>query len=88
VAQGYWKPESGEPVREPTHVVYSYIGQQRIFEANLDRLVRFIHSFGKHAKQNTVMVEFSGEVGRGDAKRFVSRAYFIDRYPKAGAKPF
>lgn len=67
VAQGYWKPESGEPVREPTHVVYSYIGKQRIFEANLDRLVRFIHSFGKHAMQN--MVEFSGEVGRGGARR-------------------
>ncbi|HEX8639776.1 MAG TPA: hypothetical protein VF704_01330 [Allosphingosinicella sp.] len=84
VAQGYWRPSSGAPVREPTNVVYSYIRDGR-FEANLDRLVRFIHSFGKHANQGEVMVEFSGEVrGRG----FVSRAYFIDKYPKAGPRPF
>jgi hypothetical protein len=89
VAQGIWKPDrGGEVVREATNVVYSYIGQQRIFEANLDRLVRLIHSFGKHAKQGEVMVEFSGEVGRGDARRFVARAYFIDEYPKAGRKAF
>lgn len=88
VAQGYWKPNSGEPVREPTNVVYSYIRDDKRFEANLGRLVRFIHSFGKHAKQGEVMVEFSGEVGRGGRRRFVSRAYFIDRYEKAGEKPF
>jgi hypothetical protein len=85
VAQGYWQPTQSW---EQTHVVYSYIAEQRIFEANLDRLVRFIHSFGKHAKQSSVMVEFSGEVGRGEARRFVARAYFIDEYPKAGERPF
>ena len=72
-------------MREPTHLVYSYIRDEKRFEANLERLVRFIHSFGKHANQGEVMVEFSGEVpGRG----FVSRAYFIDEYPKAGERPF
>jgi hypothetical protein len=85
VAMGYWKPAGGALVREPTNVVYSYIRSARQFEANLDRLVSFIHSFGKHAKQGEVMVEFSGEVrGRG----FVSRAYFVTEYPKAGKKPF
>lgn len=85
VAQGYWQPTKSW---EPTHVVYSYIDEQKIFEANLDRLVRFIHSFGKHARQSSVMVEFSGEVGRGETRRFVARAYFINEYPKAGPKPF
>ncbi|HEY0111605.1 MAG TPA: hypothetical protein VGB59_00480 [Allosphingosinicella sp.] len=85
VAEGYWRPETGEPVREPTNLVYSYIRDADRFAANLDRLVRFIHSFGKHANQGEVMVEFSGEVpGRG----FVERAYFIDEYPKAGERPF
>jgi hypothetical protein len=88
VAQGYWKPEGGEPVREPTNVVYSYIRDDRRFEANLDRLVRFIHSFGKHARQGEVMVEFSGEVRRRGERSFVSRAYFIDDYRKAGERPF
>jgi hypothetical protein len=83
-AQGYWHPTGSW---ETTHVVYSYIGEQKIFEANLDRLVRFIHSFGKHARQSSVMVEFSGEVGRGAARRFVARAYFIDKYDKAGPEP-
>jgi hypothetical protein len=85
VAEGYWTPKKGEAVREPTNVVYSYIRDDTRFTADLDRLVRFIHSFGKHARQGEVMVEFSGEVkGRG----FVSRAYFIDKYPKAGKRPF
>jgi hypothetical protein len=85
VAVGYWKPQNGEPMREPTNVVYSFIRNDKQFAANLDRLVRFIHSFGKHAKQGEVMVEFSGETpGRG----FVSRAYYIREYPKAGKKPF
>ena len=84
-AQGYWQPSQSW---ETTHVVYSYVDRPRVFEANLDRLVRFIQSFGKHAKQYSVMVEFSGEVGRGEARRFVARAYFVEEYPKAGERPF
>lgn len=85
MAQGIWKPEGGAEVREATVVVYSFIRDTARFEANIERLAAFIHTFGKHARQGEVMVEFSGEVaGRG----FVSRAYFIDEYPKAGPKPF
>lgn len=86
VAQGIWQPESGgEVVREATSVVYSFIRDRARFDANLGRLTGFIHSFGKHARQGEVMVEFAGEVlGRG----FVSRAYFIDDYAKAGPPPF
>jgi hypothetical protein len=89
-AQGIWKPETGAVVREATSVVYSFIRDTGTFEAGLERLARFIHTFGKHAKQGELMVEFAGEVpagGEGEL-RFVSRAYFIDEYPKAGAKPF
>ena len=83
-AQGIWNPGSGEPVREATSVVYSFIRDTTHFEANLPRLSAFIHTFGKHADQGEVMVEFSGEAPGG----FVSRAYFIDRYPNAGPPPF
>jgi hypothetical protein len=85
-AQGLWKPEDGSAeVREATVVVYSFIRDTARFHANIGRLAAFTHSFGKHAKQGEVMVEFSGEVpGRG----FVSRAYFIDDYAKAGPPPF
>jgi hypothetical protein len=89
-AQGIWKPETGAVVREATSVVYSFIRDTGTFEAGLDRLARFIHTFGKHANQGEVMVEFAGEVpagGEGEL-RFVSRAYFIEEYSKAGAKPF
>jgi hypothetical protein len=86
VAQGIWKPDGrGEIVREATNVVYSFVRDRTRFDANLERIAVFIHSFGKHANQGEVMAEFAGEVpGRG----FVSRAYFIDKYPKAGPKPF
>jgi hypothetical protein len=86
VALGLWKPEGGGAiVQENTTVVYSFIRDTLRFEANIERLAAFIHSFGRHANQGEVMVEFAGEVpGRG----FVSRAYFIDDYAKAGAKPF
>jgi hypothetical protein len=86
VAQGIWQPKAGgEVVREATSVVYSFIRDRARFDANLERLARFIHTFGKHADQGEVMVEFAGEVpGRG----FVSRAYFIEDYAKAGPKPF
>lgn len=84
-AQGIWNPEAGEPVREATSVVYSFIRDGERFQAGLPRLAAFLHTFGKHANQGEVMVEFSGEVpGRG----FVSRAYFIDDYPLAGERPF
>ena len=71
-SQGVWKPEGGgDTVREATSVVYSFIRDRRRFEHGLRRLAIFIHTFGKHAKQGEVMVEFSGEVpGQG----FVSRA--------------
>jgi hypothetical protein len=86
VAQGIWKPDQGdETVREVTSVVYSFVGDRSRLDANLPRLARFLHSFGKQTNQGEVMVEFSGEVpGRG----FLSRAYFIDRYDKAGPPPF
>jgi hypothetical protein len=85
-ADGIWNPEyGGEMVRESTRVVYSFIRDGEKFERDFDELAVFIHSFGKHAKQGEVMVEFSGDVpGRG----FVSRAYFIDEFSKAGPKPF
>lgn len=85
-AQGVWKPEGGgDTVREATSVVYSFIRDRRRFERGLSKLAIFIHTFGKHAGQGEVMVEFSGEVpGRG----FVARAYFIDDYTMAGGKPF
>jgi hypothetical protein len=85
-ADGIWNPEDGsEMVREATRVIYSFIRDGRKFERDVDQLAVFIHTFGKHANQGEVMVEFAGEVpGRG----FVSRAYFIDKYPKAGPKPF
>ena len=51
----------------------------------MERLAAFIHSFGKHANQGEVMVEFSGDVPE---RGFVARAYFVDKYPKAGPKPF
>ena len=74
-AQGIWDPEGPEPPGpEATDVVYSFIFDAARFEANVKRLAVFIHSFGKHTDQHTVMCEFSGEVpGRG----FVSRASFI-----------
>ena len=89
-AKGIWKPETGDVVREATSVVYSFIRDTGAFEAGLDRLARFIHTVGKHANQGEVMVDFAGEVpaGAGGELRFVSRAYFIDEYPKAGAPPF
>jgi len=85
-AQGVWKPDDGgDTVREATSVVYSFIRNRRRFERGLPRLAAFIHTFGKHAGQGEVMVEFSGEVpGRG----FVSRAYYIDDYVMAGERPF
>ncbi|HEX8642373.1 MAG TPA: hypothetical protein VF702_00495 [Allosphingosinicella sp.] len=85
-AQGIWKPDDGgATVREATSVVYSFIRNQERFERGLKRLAAFIHSFGKHAEQGEVMVEFSGEVpGRG----FVARAYYIDEFPWAGERPF
>lgn len=89
-AQGIWKPQAGDVVREATSVVYSFIRDTGTFEAGLERLARFIHTFGKHANQGEVMVEFAGEVPAGDGGelRFVSRAYFIEDYPKAGERPF
>lgn len=85
-AQGIWDGgEGGPPINEATDVVYSFILDPAAFEAGIRRIAVFVHSFGKHAKQNTVMVEFSGEVpGRG----FVSRAYFISDYTLAGPPPF
>jgi hypothetical protein len=89
LAHGMWKPQSGgKTVREATTVVYSFIRDRARFNANVGRLTTFIHSFGKHANQGEVMVEFSGEVRRRGERSFVSRAYFIDEYPKAGEKPF
>lgn len=89
-AQGIWKPDTGAVVREATSVVYSFIRETGTFEAGLERLARFIHTFGKHANQGEVMVEFAGEVpaGGGGELRFVSRAYFIEEYSKAGERPF
>jgi hypothetical protein len=85
-AQGVWRPESGgREVRETTAVVYSFIRDTARFEANIGRIAVFIHTFGKHARQGEVMVEFSGDVPE---RGFVSRAYFIDRYEKAGPPPF
>lgn len=86
LAQGIWKPENcGATVREATTIVYSFIRDTDRFERGVERLAVFAHTFGKHANQGEVMVEFSGEVsGRG----FVSRAYFIEAYPKAGESPF
>jgi hypothetical protein len=85
-AQGIWKPEGGgEIVREATSIVYSFIRDEKQFSRGLKRLAAFIHTFGKHANQGEVMVEFSGELPGG---RYVSRAYFIDEYDKAGEKPF
>jgi hypothetical protein len=83
---GIWNPDGGgEIVRESTRVVYSFIRDGDKFERDFDRLAVFIHSFGKHARQGEVMVEFAGEVpGRG----FVSRAYFIEEFSKAGPAPF
>jgi hypothetical protein len=85
-AQGIWDPPGEDPpVEEATDVIYSFIIDAARFEANLERLAVFIHSFGKHTDQHTVMVEFAGEVpGRG----FVSRAYFISDYTMAGERPF
>lgn len=89
LAYGIWKPQTGgKTVREATTVVYSFIRDRARFDANVDRLTAFIHSFGKHANQGEVMVEFSGEVRRRGARGFVSRAYFIDNYPQAGPPPF
>ncbi len=86
VAQGIWKSREGDPiVREATTVVYSFIRDTPRFQANIRRFTVFIHSFGKHAEQGEVMVEFAGEVPE---RGFVSRAYFIRDYPKAGPKPF
>lgn len=85
LAHGIWKPEQGQPVRERTSVVYSFVRDLARFEAGLEELAAFIHSFGKHAKQGEVMVEFSGEVPE---RGFVARAYFIDDYTMAGEKPF
>lgn len=89
-AQGIWKSGTGAVVREATSVVYSFIRDTGTFEAGLERLARFIHSFGKHGNQGEVMVEFAGEVpaGAGGELRFVSRAYFIDDFSKAGKSPF
>lgn len=85
-AEGIWNPDDGdEIVRESTRIVYSFIRDGEKFERDIDQLAVFIHSFGKHARQGEVMVEFSGEVpGRG----FVSRAYFIEEFSKAGPRPF
>lgn len=86
VAQGIWKPEGGgATVREATTIVYSFIRDTERFELRVERLAVFAHTFGKHANQGEVMVEFSGDVpGRG----FVSRAYFIENYSRAGERPF
>lgn len=86
LAQGIWKPEDGgATVREATTIVYSFIRDTERFERGVEKLAVFAHTFGKHAKQGEVMVEFSGDVlGRG----FVSRAYFVEDYAKAGARPF
>ncbi|HEX9965282.1 MAG TPA: hypothetical protein VGB04_09910 [Allosphingosinicella sp.] len=86
LAQGIWKPEDGgATVREATTIVYSFIRDTERFEGGIERLAAFIHTFGKHANQGEVMVEFSGDVpGRG----YVSRAYFIADYSKAGERPF
>ena len=85
-AQGIWDPgHGGEPVREGTSVLYSFVRLGPEFEAALPRIAAFIHTFGKHTNQGEVMAEFSGEVrGRG----FVSRAYFVSDYKLAGEKPF
>lgn len=83
-ASGIWGPAGAEPVRERTSVVYSFIRDNGDFAAGLRRLAIFIHSFGKHANQGEVMVEFSGEVDT----RYISRAYFIDAYPLAAERPF
>ncbi|MGA9581767.1 MAG: hypothetical protein WBR13_07350 [Allosphingosinicella sp.] len=85
-ADGIWNPDDGgEIVRESTRVVYSFIRDGERFERDFDQLAVFIHSFGKHTRQGEVMVEFSGDVpGRG----FVSRAYFVEEFSKAGPPPF
>jgi hypothetical protein len=85
-ADGIWNPEDGgEVVREATRVVYSFIRDGGKFERDFDQIAVFIHTFGKHARQGEVMVEFAGEApGRG----FVSRAYFVDEFAKAGPRPF
>ena len=72
-------------MREATTIVYSFIRDTERFERGVEKLAVFAHTFGKHANQGEVMVEFSGDVpGRG----YVSRAYFIEEYPKAGERPF
>lgn len=85
-AQGIWSPGAGEePMREASNVVYSFIRDEAVFAANVRRLAAFIHSFGKHARQSEVMVEFAG---KDPVRGYVSRAYFVDKYPLAGPRPF
>lgn len=80
-ADGIWNPEGGgEMVREATRVVYSFIRDGEKFERDIDQIAVFIHSFGKHAKQGEVMVEFAGEVpGGGSCRGLISSASFQRR---------
>lgn len=78
-AEGLWRGDHGGVVREDTNVIYSFLRKPASFEANLERIKIFLHSYGKFASQGEVMAEFTGT----GAKGHTHRSYFITEYPDA-----
>ena len=86
-ATGMWH-RKGRLIRERTVVVYSYILDPDHFDAEFEKIVRFIHTYGARTNQDAVLAERSGEnlVEAADGMLmpgFINRAYFIERYDKA-----
>lgn len=67
-ANGAFKTEAGEIIREDTVVVYSFLRNPDAFERNLERVAAFLHRFGQVTEQESVMVEMTDG----------HRAYFVN----------
>jgi hypothetical protein len=76
VAEGRWQSQKGTKILENTVVVYSYLTDAAKFESRFGEFAELVHKFGKHGRQEAVMVEFSGDGGG----KFMHRAYFVDNY--------
>jgi hypothetical protein len=62
-AEGVWKGEDGNLIREKTSVIYCYVIPDR-FRANLPSLRAFLHRFGRTTNQGEVALEWDGQLFR------------------------
>jgi hypothetical protein len=74
-ASGMWNDPTGQYpiVHETTHLIYSFLKDEKAFQDRIDQIREFLHEFGRTTEQGEVMVEMFGEEEGG----FYSRSYSI-----------